>query len=80
MTFRTEFAPVHLRAVSELFVAQLDDQQLAVLMNALDKVTVDCTLAESRGDRSTRCASISGSRNVSVGALNSFTACRLTCG
>jgi DNA-binding MarR family transcriptional regulator len=39
----TETAPVHLRGVSELFVAQLDDQELAVLKNALDKVTVDCT-------------------------------------
>ena len=39
----TETAPVHLRGVSELFLAQLDDQQLAVLKTALDKVTVDCT-------------------------------------
>ncbi|MDX6513045.1 MAG: hypothetical protein QOE36_2549 [Gaiellaceae bacterium] len=39
----TETAPVHLRGVSELFVAQLDDQELAVLKKALDKVTVDCT-------------------------------------
>jgi len=39
----TETAPVHLRGVSELFVTQLDDQELAVLKNALDKVTVDCT-------------------------------------
>jgi DNA-binding MarR family transcriptional regulator len=39
----TESAPVHLRGVSELFVAQLDDRELAVLKNALDKVTVDCT-------------------------------------
>jgi hypothetical protein len=39
----TETAPVHLRGVSELFVAQLDNQELAVLKNALDKVTVDCT-------------------------------------
>jgi DNA-binding MarR family transcriptional regulator len=38
----TETAPVHLRGVSELFVAQLDDQELAVFKNALDKVTVDC--------------------------------------
>jgi DNA-binding MarR family transcriptional regulator len=38
-----ETAPVHLRGVSELFVAQLDEQKLAVLKNALDKVTVDCT-------------------------------------
>jgi DNA-binding MarR family transcriptional regulator len=39
----TETAPVHLRGVSDLFVAQLDDQELAVLTKALDKVTVDCT-------------------------------------
>jgi len=39
----TETAPVHLRGVSELFVAQLDDQELAVLKNALHKVTVECT-------------------------------------
>src|SRR5881296_1783254 len=39
----TETAPVHLRGVSKLFVAQLDDQELAVLKNALDKVTVECT-------------------------------------
>jgi DNA-binding MarR family transcriptional regulator len=39
----TETAPVHLRGVSELFVAQLDEQELAVLKNALDKITVDCT-------------------------------------
>ncbi|HEY8868766.1 MAG TPA: hypothetical protein VIM30_05205, partial [Candidatus Limnocylindrales bacterium] len=39
----TETAPVHLRGVSELFVAQLDEQELAVLKSALDKVVVDCT-------------------------------------
>src|SRR6058998_568614 len=39
----TETAPVHLRGVSELFVTHLDDQELAVLENALDKVGVDCT-------------------------------------
>jgi DNA-binding MarR family transcriptional regulator len=39
----TETAPVHVRRVSELFVAQLDDQELAVLESALDKVTIDCT-------------------------------------
>src|SRR5213082_2128384 len=39
----TETAPVHLRGVSKLFLAPLDDQELAVLENALDKVTVDCT-------------------------------------
>src|SRR3989449_292461 len=39
----TETAPGHLRGVSELFVAQLDDQELAVLKTSLEKVTVDCT-------------------------------------
>ena len=39
----TETAPVHLRGVSELFVAQLDDQKLAVLKSALNKVIADCT-------------------------------------
>jgi DNA-binding MarR family transcriptional regulator len=43
VTRLTETAPVHARGVSELFVAQLDDQELAVLTNALKKVTVDCT-------------------------------------
>src|SRR5205823_1074547 len=32
--------PRNLRGVSKLFVAQLDDQQFAVLKGALDKVTV----------------------------------------
>src|SRR5881409_3435186 len=39
----TEAAPVHARGVSELFVAHLDEEELAVLKNALDKVAVDCT-------------------------------------
>ena len=40
----TETAPVHLRGVLEMFVSQLDDQELTVLKNALDKVIVDdCT-------------------------------------
>jgi DNA-binding MarR family transcriptional regulator len=39
----TETAPVHLRGVSNLFVERLDDQDLAVLDNALRKVIVDCT-------------------------------------
>jgi DNA-binding MarR family transcriptional regulator len=39
----TETAPVHLRGVSELFVAQLDEEELAALKSALDKVAVDCT-------------------------------------
>src|SRR5438874_7808958 len=38
----TATAPVHLRGVSELFVAQLDDRELAALENALNKVTADC--------------------------------------
>jgi DNA-binding MarR family transcriptional regulator len=39
----TETAPVHARGISDLFVAHLDDQELAILQSALDKVTVDCT-------------------------------------
>jgi len=39
----TETLPVHLRGISELFIAQLDDQELAALKSALDKVIVDCT-------------------------------------
>jgi DNA-binding MarR family transcriptional regulator len=39
----TETAPVHLRGVRELFVAQLDEPELAALKSALDKVVVDCT-------------------------------------
>jgi DNA-binding MarR family transcriptional regulator len=36
-------APVHLHGVSNLFVANLDDQELAVLESALAKVTLDCS-------------------------------------
>jgi DNA-binding MarR family transcriptional regulator len=36
-----ETAPVHLRGVSELFIAKLDDRELTVLENALEKVAVD---------------------------------------
>ena len=39
----TETAPVHLRGVSDLFVARLDQKELAVLKRVMDKVTVDCT-------------------------------------
>ena len=39
----TVAAPVHLRGVSDLFVANLGDQELAVLESALAKVTIDCT-------------------------------------
>ena len=38
----TETAPVHLRKVSELFVGKLDDQELAALQSALEKVIQDC--------------------------------------
>src|SRR6266446_3466409 len=36
-----ETAPVHARGISKLFVAQLDDQELALLERALTKVIVD---------------------------------------
>jgi DNA-binding MarR family transcriptional regulator len=38
-----ETVPVHLRAVAELFMAKLDDQELAVLERALKKVILDRT-------------------------------------
>ena len=38
-----EAVPVHLRRVSELFIERLDDQELAVIEHALDKVTPDCS-------------------------------------
>ena len=38
----TETAAVHLRGVAELFVAKLDDEELAVLERAMNKVIVDC--------------------------------------
>jgi DNA-binding MarR family transcriptional regulator len=38
-----ETAPVHLRGVSELFVGKLDDQELALLERALNKVILDCS-------------------------------------
>src|SRR5213592_4565536 len=36
-------APVHARGISKLFVARLDDQELALLERALNKVIVDCS-------------------------------------
>jgi DNA-binding MarR family transcriptional regulator len=36
-------APAHIRRVAQLFVAPLDDEQLAVLERALKKVTLNCT-------------------------------------
>jgi len=38
-----ETIPAHARGIAEYFVSRLDDQELAVLETALDKVTVDCT-------------------------------------
>src|SRR5437867_2674964 len=38
-----ETAPVHARGISELFVARLDDQELALLEHALNKVIADCS-------------------------------------
>ena len=40
----TETAPVHARGIAAYFVSRLDEEELAVLESALDKVTVDCTL------------------------------------
>jgi DNA-binding MarR family transcriptional regulator len=39
----TETAPVHARGIADYFVSRLDDEELAVLERALDKVTLDCT-------------------------------------
>jgi DNA-binding MarR family transcriptional regulator len=38
-----ETVPAHARGIAESFASRLDDQELAVLEGALDKVTVDCT-------------------------------------
>jgi DNA-binding MarR family transcriptional regulator len=35
-------APVHARGIAKLFVAKLNDQELAALESALPKVTLDC--------------------------------------
>jgi DNA-binding MarR family transcriptional regulator len=39
----TETVPAHVRGIAEYFVSRLDDQELAALESALDKVKVDCT-------------------------------------
>jgi len=39
----SETVPVHLRTVADLFMAKLDDEELAVVESALKKVTLDCT-------------------------------------
>ena len=38
-----ETAPVHARGILELFVAPLDDHELAILERALSKVIIDCS-------------------------------------
>jgi DNA-binding MarR family transcriptional regulator len=43
ITRLAETAPVHARGIATLFVAQLDDQELALLERALNKVIVDCS-------------------------------------
>src|SRR5216117_2378472 len=43
ITRLAETAPVHARGISRLFVVQLDDQELALLERALNKVIVDCS-------------------------------------
>ena len=39
----TETAPVHMRGVADLFLAKLDDAELATLQDTLARVTIDCT-------------------------------------
>ena len=39
----TQTVPVHVRGIVDLFVARLDDEELAALERTLDKVIVDCT-------------------------------------
>jgi DNA-binding MarR family transcriptional regulator len=39
----TETAPAHARGIATYFVSHLEDEELAVLERALDKVTPDCT-------------------------------------
>lgn len=43
MTRLQETAPVHLRGVANLFIDPLTDEELAILEQAMEKVTVDCT-------------------------------------
>jgi DNA-binding MarR family transcriptional regulator len=38
-----ETAPIHARGISNLFVAKLDDQELAILERALRKLIIDCS-------------------------------------
>jgi DNA-binding MarR family transcriptional regulator len=41
VTRLTETAPVHLRAIKKFFVEQLDDEELAILERALNKVIIE---------------------------------------
>src|SRR5947199_4584491 len=43
ITRLAETAPVHARGISKLFITRLDDQELALLERALNKVIVDCS-------------------------------------
>src|SRR5438093_4121840 len=43
ITRLAETAPVHVGGISKLFVGKLDDQELALLERALNKVIVDCS-------------------------------------
>src|SRR5438045_1654189 len=45
----TVAAPVHMRGVSDLFLAKLDDEALAVLKIALAKITLDCYYGRTTG-------------------------------
>lgn len=38
----SETAPAHARGIAAYFVSRLDDEELAMLEQALDKVTIDC--------------------------------------
>jgi DNA-binding MarR family transcriptional regulator len=64
----TVAAPVHLRGVSDLFVANLDDQELAVLESALARVTIDCTPGPARPAAGRRPAERPG-RRIEFGVL-----------
>jgi hypothetical protein len=43
-----ETTPVYERGIADLFVGKLDDQELAVLQSALEKVILDCSFALRR--------------------------------
>jgi DNA-binding MarR family transcriptional regulator len=43
VTRLTETAPAHARGIAHYFVSRLGDEELAVLEQALGKVTLDCS-------------------------------------